>query len=349
MANPAQNLAGEDLGNGWKVIRKVDPGVQATGGHFSVGYIVSNATGREAFMKALDFSAAFQAQDVSRALQDMTSAYNFERDLLNKCRNRKMNRVVTPLADGNINVKGNVGPNNTVCYLIFELAEGDIRKHRQQMKQFDLAWCLRSLHNTAVGLSQLHKSGIAHQDLKPSNVLVFGPEGARVTDLGRASDVEVPFKYDALQCPGDMGYVPPEQMYGFRISDDFERRRAADMYLFGSLFFFFFCDVSATQAIDAKLKRQISMNLSNTSFDADLPYIRKAFNECLDDLRASTQLLAVVLTDDIVEIVSQLCDPDPRKRGERKRPVSIVSPFNLERYVSHLNLLAKKAEFGLVN
>jgi len=102
MSNPAQFLEGIDLGNGWKVLKKTSPGPLATGGHFSVGYIAEHNSGKTGFLKALDFSAAFQSQDVSRALQELTTAYNFERDLLYKCKNNKMHRIVTPLTDGTI-------------------------------------------------------------------------------------------------------------------------------------------------------------------------------------------------------------------------------------------------------
>jgi serine/threonine protein kinase len=40
-------------------------------------------------------------------------------------------------------------------------------------RRFDLAYRMRVLHNTAKGLNQLHVSQIAHQDIKPSNVVTF--------------------------------------------------------------------------------------------------------------------------------------------------------------------------------
>lgn len=238
MSNPAQLLLGYELEGGWKVIQKVDPGPLATGGHFSVGYLVKRSDGKDGYLKALDFSAAFQEADVARALEAMTRAYNFERDLLNKCRDRKMKRVVTPLADGTLRLDGALGPQTTVCYLIFEIAEGDIRKYRQTLKEFDLAWCLRSMHHTAVGLNQLHSSGIAHQDVKPSNVLVFAQDGSKIADLGRATDVSTPFVNDKRILPGDTGYAPPEQFYGFAISDSFEKERQ-QIFISSAVFSFF--------------------------------------------------------------------------------------------------------------
>ena len=106
-------------------------------------------------------------------------------------------------------------------------------------KKFDLAFIFRSLHNTAVGLQQLHKNGIAHQDLKPSNVLVFD-KVSKISDLGRASTQEISFRYDNLIIPGDRNYAPIEQLYNYHFCNDFEEKFAADLYLLGSLFIFFF-------------------------------------------------------------------------------------------------------------
>lgn len=54
-----------------------------------------------------------------------------------------------------------------VDYLIFELADGDVRSHLDAMPAFDAAFLLRTLHHVATGLQQLHRAQIAHQDLNP--------------------------------------------------------------------------------------------------------------------------------------------------------------------------------------
>lgn len=183
---PADSLDGKNLGNGWKITEKITKGPYSTGGRFSVGYKVEN-NGSQAYLKALDFSAASKAKDPARELQAMTEAYNFERDILDKCKVRRLDRVITPILDGSLTVEG-FGDFSLVHYLIFEMASGDIRKVIGDFKAFELHWCLQSLHNVAVGLQQLHSSGIAHQDIKPSNVLVMNDKSSKIGDLGRASD-----------------------------------------------------------------------------------------------------------------------------------------------------------------
>jgi serine/threonine protein kinase len=277
----------------------------------------------------------------------MTTAYNFERDLLAKCRDRRLRRVVTPLADGSVQVPGNFGLLGNVAYVIFELASGDIRSEVANWQQFDLAWSLRSLHHTSTGLSQLHSAGIAHQDLKPSNVLVFPAEGAKVADLGRASYVHGASQVDALQIPGDVGYAPPEQWYGWQHSPGFDSRYVADLYLLGSLLFFYFMTTSAATALRLKLiKRQ--PGFTGSGFLQDLPYLQQAFSETISDLEGVLSPLAGKLTPELVMIARQVCEPDPRRRGDPNARTSGRLQHDIQAYISRFDRLAKQAELGLL-
>jgi serine/threonine protein kinase len=197
-------------------------------------------------------------------------------------------------------------------------------------------------------MRQLHTVGIAHQDLKPSNVLVFKKDGSKLADLGCASDAQVPSRVDEHKIPGDPGYAPIELYYGYSLAGDFDRRFSVDMYLLGSLIFFHFMRISVTQAIQTKLATHSGPNFSGQSFSADLPYIQNAYSMVLKDLRTATEPIAGKLTDSIVNIATELCNPDPALRGDRQNIGTNVSQYNLERYVSRFNLLASKAEKGLL-
>ncbi|MCL4258166.1 MAG: hypothetical protein KJZ53_06515 [Anaerolineales bacterium] len=170
MLKPAEQLEGLLLKNRWEVVKKLPKPPNLSGGNFSIPYEVKDIeTGQSAFLKALDYSGALQSRDPARELQAMTEAYNFERDLLMSCRTGHMDRVVTSLDDGSVSLGDGLGI-NVVQFIVFELANGNIRSLVKQDQQFDTALSLRALHNIATGLSQLHSQKIAHQDLKPSNI-----------------------------------------------------------------------------------------------------------------------------------------------------------------------------------
>ncbi len=225
----AAKLSGYTLEGGWEVVRHIDLS-STTGGCFSEAYIVKDKRGDRAFLKALDYSRALQAHDPASELQRLTESYNFERGLLQLCRSRRFDRVVSALADGKVTVAGEV-----VQYIIFELADGDLHDHADVLTELDIAWILRSLHHVATGIRQLHSQDIAHQDVKPSNVLVFNRDVSKLADLGRSARRGAHAPHDSLTIAGDATYAPPELLYGYLLPDWSARRLGCDLYLLGSM------------------------------------------------------------------------------------------------------------------
>ncbi len=166
----------------------------------------------------------------------MTNAYLFEKKVCEKCRDHSLKRVVHAIESSFVLIDPN-NPFTKVEYLIFELAEGgDIRAHLDAQQNFDIAFVLRTLHHVATGLEELHRANIAHQDLKPSNVLVFNNSaGSKIADFGRAWAKDFRSPFDELPVAGQTGYAPPELLYGDVASQVSVRRFGCDAYHLGSL------------------------------------------------------------------------------------------------------------------
>ncbi len=180
---PAESLIGLDLDGGWHVVNKIDSLPSANCVYLSANYVVSNKEGKKAFLKAIDYILAIKQKDPPLALANLTNAFLFERNLLNQCKGQKCDRVVIPITDGSVTIPG-YEEYGTVSYIIFDLAKNDVRKEIEGWKEFDLAWVLRSMHETAIGLNQLHSIGIAHQNIKPSKILVFPEIGSKISGFG---------------------------------------------------------------------------------------------------------------------------------------------------------------------
>jgi len=340
----ARLLTGLILPGGWRVLAPLALPPAPPGGITSQGYLVESVDGVRAFLKALDYSAAFARQELTpRTLQAMTSAYFFERDLLLQCSDHGLSRVVTALGSGNVRFADGPPP-NVVEYLIFELADGDLARMAELGERFDVAWALRALHHLATGLQQLHRLGIAHQDLKPENVLLFG--GApKLADLGRAARRGTSGPFDHLEIPGDWGYAPPEQLYG-KIDPDWDHRRfGCDAYLLGSMVVYFFTGTSMTALWTEELETRYRWQSWPDTFDRVMPHLRDAFDRAVARFAAT---VPAELAAPLEEIVCQLCEPDPRRRGHpRERRALFGNPFRLDRYVTGFDNLAKRAEAGL--
>jgi hypothetical protein len=148
--------------------------------------------------------------------------------------------------------------------------------------------------------------------------------------------------------PGDIGYAPPEQRYGWQYAPGFNSRYLSDLYLMGSLVFFYFGKCSATQAIHLKISQSHNKDFTNSDFLQDLPYIQHAFAEVLAELRTSIRDFAGNSTDEIIMITRQLCEPDPRRRGDPRIVGSMMPQHDLQSYISRFDRLARRAELHLI-
>jgi serine/threonine protein kinase len=335
--NAAEQLVGMTLDGGWKVVSKIAH-VPSSGGMFSVPYIVEDKERKEHFLKALDFSDAFGDPDPARALQNMTSAYNHERDVLEHCRDRKLSQVVLAVTHGYAQVPGFSNIEGRVAYLIFELAESDVRKQVDLKERLDCLISLSILNDVTLAMMQLHKETIAHQDLKPSNVLTYGDRGCRVGDFGRSSRRGYQVWMDNLVVAGDRTYAPPEQLYSNLHADFVVRRIGCDLYLLGNLAAFLFSGINITAALFSRLGAAFHPSNWSGTYDQALPHLQHAFAQVLADLDAAVDPL---VRADISTMVQELCNPDLAKRGHRKS-IGSANQYSLERYKSYTDLLLKR-------
>jgi serine/threonine protein kinase len=316
----------------------------ATGGNFSQSYRATHPDGRKAFVKALDFQKAFtKGADFTKVLQQVTEEFNFEVHMVEFCAKKRMDRIVRAIESGTADVDSSVL--GQVPYLIFEAADRDVRSHLDHPSTGpSVAWKLRSLHHVTTGLKQLHAVDVVHQDLKPSNVLVFNASSdervSKIADLGRASRSDGHSPFDHLDWAGDPKYAPPEVHYSF-IDPDWHRRRIAyDLYMLGSLISFLFVRTTATAALWQSLDNAFWPPHWAGSFDEVMPYLDHAFAKVINDFKLR---LPSALAEDLIPPYTQLCQPDPRKRGY---PGQALNRVALERFITKFDVMARKAEIG---
>ncbi len=343
-APPALSLAGLELPHGWTVQKRVERPQNATGGHFSHGYIARHINGAIGYLKALDIRQAMQGPEPMASLNLLTQSFHHECELCLRCGRHSLSRVVRSIAQGTVHTNPQ-DPYSLVPYLIFEMAQSDIRHWLDFEERFDLAWLLRVGHHVAVGLSQLHRIGIAHQDLKPSNVLFFHPRHIKIADLGRASARDLDAPHDSVNCAGHRSYAPPELLYGHMPQDWATRRFGCDAYLLGSFLCFLLTRLNMTGLLAHYIPTQLRWTVWAGPYADVLPFLQDAFGRALDAVDSDCP---PTLRPHLRPMVAALCDPDPMRRGHPVSKRFSGNPYALDRFISELDLLAAKAECGLL-
>jgi serine/threonine protein kinase len=341
VTSAAHLMVGLTLVDGWKVIERSELRDDRTSAEFSVGYIVENPAGDRAFCKALDWSSAMDAENVAEALQYLSNAYIFERDLLDRCRTSRMRRVVHAIADGTVSVP-NAKPSR-VSYLIFDEADGDSRDVMDETDPADFAVGLALVRDCAVALGQLHRGKVAHQDVKPANLLGWRQTtgwSAKLADLGRAFCDVIDGPHGDHPCPGDTNWAAPEVLYGW--PDDQARsardRQLADLFSLGSLL----CYVLVRLPYGALLEMELEREHQWGSWQGGYTDARTVLIDAHE--HATKRVLEIVhiqIRSDVEELINDMCDPIVDTRGRLARRGGHQSAFLMERYISRLDRLAK--------
>jgi serine/threonine protein kinase len=339
----AHHLVGLDLDDGWHILAKVDLPETHTGSAFSVGYLVSHAaSGSMGYLKAFDYSEALADLDPARALAHLTATYNAERDLLELCRQHSLHRIVRALAAGTVRLES--FRLDVVSYLIFELADSDARDLRAETDPADHVPILRIAHHAAVAISQLHGIGASHQDLKPSNLLVWhtlaGPEG-KLGDLGCAHLEGRPAPHDDRTIAGDCSYAAPEQLYSAQdVLSPKERRRAADVYMLGNLLMFLLTSISHSGLLYLYVDSSQHWRRGGGTFEEVLPALVDCHGKVLSRV---SEALHSDIRETALKLINELCYPDPRYRGDPVAGRYGQDRFGLHRYITRLDLLYHRA------
>lgn len=352
------DLEGKEV-SGWKIVRKLDgPNhlKNETGGNFSTCYIVEK-DGERAFMKVLDYAKILRPgiPQPSAVMQRASTEFNYEKALSELCLSRKISKVVHYIDSGDVEFDGYL-VNGSVSYIVYEMAEGDVRKVMDfstnvefAAKINSLATKLKSLHDVSVGISQLHNNDISHQDIKPSNILSFKGE-SKIGDLGRSlifeGDIVCPYP---LRFNGDRNYAAPECFYP-TFSATKESLYQVDNYMLGGLVTFYITGVTFNLLMHNHLPDDYKFLQVRQGevYSNVLPDMINAYQNALKEFEAEVPVDEV--RHGLVSLVSYLCNPDPARRGHPKNvaETSLTPNYDLQRTIQELDVLQKKAELALM-
>lgn len=337
-----KNLAGLILPNGWTIDNPVTRSEKATGSQYSTGFVATHDDSRRAFLKVVDPAVDTNLAPVEqlRELELRLAIYNYECDLLEKCVAKKIRRVVRIIDRGVCEVQHSAGP---IHYIMFELAERDLSEHVSLAYTLNTALNMHIIHQTSLALEQLHFHQIRHQDIKPSNVLLFSNMKTKLGDLGHAHDKSTPRPGRNGMIAGDPGYAPPEQLYGYNMSESNSQRLATDLYLLGGLIVYMFTNLSLTSLISNQIAPQHHWEAWPDNFENVKPYLREAWDAAIEDFENS---VPEEIREELVTLTRYLTDPSPERRGHPRGRKGNLNSFGLQRFSSRFHVLARRSEIA---
>jgi hypothetical protein len=100
-----------------------------------------------------------------------------------------------------------------------------------------------------------------------------------------------------------------------------------------------------TALLDVNLDTSYNWNTWKGDYSIVLPFLRDAFGRAVETFALS---VPDELKTDLKIMVRQLCDPDPESCGHPLEKIGHHNQFSLQRYISTLNYLASRAEYGLL-
>ena len=108
---------------------------------------------------------------------------------------------------------------------------------------------------------------------------------------------------------------------------------------------FYFAGISMSALLSKHIPDEFKWEKYKGAFDEVQPYLIEAYNKALIEFGNSIDIDD--FKEDLQSIVEYLCFPLPERRGHPKNIFNKGNNFCLDRFISKLDILRKKAEINI--
>ena len=109
---------------------------------------------------------------------------------------------------------------------------------------------------------------------------------------------------------------------------------------------YYFTGMNMTALLVENINPGINVTSYNGRYKDILPYLIEAFDNALISFESHINNLPYKM--DLIDLVRMLCYPVPEERGHPINRSQKNNQYSLERFVTKFNVLAKKAEYSII-
>ncbi len=182
------------------------------------------------------FSSIYEAFDTLEERPVAVKILDYKGDIERILRFRHEVAILSRLEHPHVVKVFHVAREDEIYYLVMELIKGvTLSDYLRSKGRLEVMEAVFIIIQAAKALDHVHRQGIIHRDIKPTNIMIIqnGEATAKILDFGFAWMVTLADRFASNSVIGTLSYMAPEQTGILQVPIDFR----ADLYALGVVFY----------------------------------------------------------------------------------------------------------------